>query len=496
MKFSTLAISSLTLLIGKTEARKKMNSSMIQRKLDTMDKHSFLKRVRKLQDENEEFVISANTNFKFNSCITIESDDDDQENNENDAEAGTQIQQYIIVDIVGSNGKASYEYAMDIGTFVSSTGSMIVNQVESYCEVCKEAAEYCTDEQSGYGWNQGSATYYDADEDKTVEFIDCNTCAVYNCYEENNNGRKLEEDVDMESIFDYLDQVGQCQEYSYTYSNQEYKNDYNPDDYQDDAVGTEALYIGYMCNEDGTGIELGFFYDEDCSIYTEGVSIEEQLGENSLAMQYLTASQSLVEGVFLNQHSCSNLEYANPFDDQDDEAQNGGSQWYQTAQSYSNQYQTPQANEACTEVFEGENSIALGLCDGDDATEICEALAEWEGSQSNFNYWGNENQGCSTTWLSSVFDCEENEENQNAGYDYRAWSDNNSPQNESKFVKIFGPVGGMLMAVAIGALLAVGLAGVVIQIWNRTVSEGKKEAVIKEEEYAAMDDKDAPVQIA
>jgi hypothetical protein len=490
MKFSPLVLSALTLLVGLTEASKKMNSSMIQSKLNTMDKRSLLKNARKLEENaDDEFVLSGNTNFRFSSCVSIEVEDEDEQQNDEDNENVQKIEQYIIVNMVGSDGKVASEYAIDIGTFLSSMGQMVVNQVESYCEVCTEAAEYCADDSGSWGQSSEPVTYYDSEEDKTVEFIDCNTCALYNCNGENdgeNDGERNlaeQEEADMESAFDYLDQVGQCQEFSYTYSNQEYKNDYNPDDYQDDAVetqGTEALYIGYICNEDGTGIDLGFFYDEDCSVYTDEIDVNEQIGENSLAMTYLMSSQALIEGVFSSQHSCSNLEFANPFENQDDEGQNGGYQWYQTAETYVNSYYVdpPQANEACTETFEGDTAIALGLCDGDDETGLCEAIADHEANTGN-GYW---NSDCSSN-LASVFDCEENQNT--GGYDYQAWTESRSPQESSAF---FSSVGGMIVAAVIAAVVAFALATVIIQRRNSSTSAEKKEALITEE-YLGIDDK-------
>jgi lysylphosphatidylglycerol synthetase-like protein (DUF2156 family) len=81
----------------------------------------------------------------------------------------------------------------------------------------------------------------------------------------------------------------------------------------------------------------------------------------------------------------------------------GGFQWYQTAQSYFNQYsenqagngdaelQYSQANDAYIEAFEIEESIALGLCNGDDeeTAELCEAFAERGSNEGYSNYWIN-----------------------------------------------------------------------------------------------------------
>jgi hypothetical protein len=174
-------------------------------------------------------------NFKFSSCIAIESGEDDGENNQNYSDGDAKkIEQYIV------------------GNFVGSVGKMVVEQVESYCEVCKEAGKLCED--SDFAQNLEPVTYYNSDEDKTVEFIDCNACALYNCDEEN-NGRLFQEDeeVDMESALEYLEEVSQCQQFQYSYENQEYRNNHNADDYEDDEIesqGSEALLakIPWQCS--------------------------------------------------------------------------------------------------------------------------------------------------------------------------------------------------------------------------------------------------------
>jgi len=435
MKFSPIALSSLSLVFGLTEAHQKMDASHL----------------RKLYgNAADDFVLSGNSNFKFNSCVAVESDED----GDGDYDDAKKIEQYIVVDMIGADGQASYEYAVNIGTFVSSMGNMVAEQVDSYCEVCNEAADYCQNSYSQQSNNQAS-TYYDANEGKTVELIDCNTCALYNCYGENSNERKLEDgEVDMESALEYVEQVGQCQKFHSSYSNNEYKNDYDEENQKNDAT-----YIGYVCTEDGTGVDLGFFYDGDCTVYIQEKSVDEMIAENSesLAMQYLSATKSLFEGVFAIQHSCSNLGFASPFDGQ---TQTGTS----SAQSYYNgEYQYPAANEACTQTFESEDSTALGLCDGydEDTAQLCEALAARAANQAYYQYG---NQDCSMAWLGGLF-CNQNDEqqeygdeNQNANvYDYSAWTDKHSP-SKSKGMDALSSTGGLTAMIVVASVAAVALS--------------------------------------
>jgi hypothetical protein len=262
------------------------------------------------------------------------------------------------------------EIAMDIGTFVSSIGTMVYEQVESYCTVCKEIAESCADGTSSSWLSQSSSSSAVTEEGTTIEFVDCDTCALYNCNEENGE-RKLnggEDEVDMESAFAYLTELSECQAFSFSYENAEYA-EYDEDgqdsqDQQEDGDGEQqgqGLYISYMCNEYGTGIDLGFFLDDECTMFTDEQLVTDSISENSEAGQYLMASKSLIEGIFLNSFSCNSVEFAAPYSE-NDENENSGYNFQYYGNNAEGGQDAPAANEYCQAILEGENTNVIGTC--------------------------------------------------------------------------------------------------------------------------------------
>lgn len=358
-----------------------MTSKMVENKLNnSANKRALLEKIRRLQDDEDadaEFTITGDYSIRFNSCVAMELETDDEDNNNNyykNYEGATAVKEVLVVDLVSSDGSVPVqEIAMDIGTFVTNIGTMVYEQVESYCTVCQEIAESCEDG-SGTSWLSSSSSSTVSEEGTTVEYVDCETCALYNCNGENDGGRKLNngaEEGDMESAFTYLTELAECQAFSFSYENSEYAEDNREyEEYQQQQEGQEdgenqvqgqGLYISYMCNEYGTGIDLGFFLDDECTVYTEEESVADYIPENSVAGQYLTMAKSLVEGIFLNSFSCNAIEFASPYAAEDQE---DGSSGY-NFQYYGNNAEGQdalQASEYCQAVLEGENTVVMGTC--------------------------------------------------------------------------------------------------------------------------------------
>jgi hypothetical protein len=374
MKFSTLALATVAVAVGVADAKRtRMSSEMIQTKLNrSANKRALVEKIRKLQNDGDddgdaEFEITGDYSIRFNSCISMEIETDDNNNQNNQYyEGSTAVQEVLVVDLVSSDSSMPVqEVAMDIGTFVSSIGAMVYEQVESYCTVCQDIAESCEDGTSSSWLSQsGSAV---SEEGTTIEFVDCDTCVLYNCYEENDDDGD-DDGVDMESAFAYLTELSECQAFSFSYENSEYAEAEDGDDSgdsqeQDDGQQQQGqgLYISYMCNEYGTGIDLGFFLDDECTMYTEEQLVADSISENSLAGQYLISAKSLIEGIFLNSFSCNSVEFAAPYS-ANDENDNSGYNFQYYGNNAEGEQDAPAANEYCQAVLEGENSVVIGTC--------------------------------------------------------------------------------------------------------------------------------------
>jgi len=532
MKFSALAIASISVLFSVAEGRRSLSAAAIERQLNSMDKSSFLKHARLLQNEEEQgeegsFDLTGQYSVRFNSCVSIELDEEQAKEQGGDKnneyyqnneyyENSVAVKEMLIVDLVSSNSSvATQEVAMDIGTFVNSVGRMVYEQVESYCTVCQEIEETCLSQGgSSTNWlSQRKSNYYDAEEGSTIEYVDCDTCALYNCIGNDEGNRKLkEDDEDMESAFEYLEELSQCQPFSVSYKNSEYSDqwednqEYNQDEDQDQY--SQSLYIGYMCSEYGAGIQLSFFLDENCMLATDEIDVAENIPENSMAGQYLEMSQNLINGIFENSFSCDNIQFTSPFENQEND--NNNSSWY-NFQYYGNNAEVdadeniPTANEYCQSLFEAENTVAIdcqGMMssvangnwmswswfNGDNAQnetvydeeeaqygedDICDAIRSTSKSAWIFRQNNNNNNFYNSN--NNNDDRNNNNDEQNSGYDYRSFGKYN---DDNRVAAESSSTGAILMYIGIAAAV---IAGAVYFTQKKKESnEAKKQSLILE----------------
>jgi hypothetical protein len=120
------------------------------------------------------------------------------------------------------------------------------------------------------------------------------------------------------------------------------------------------LYAGFMCNQDGSGVDIALFLDEDCSIYTSKASFKKVASEDDQLYMYEAAS--LVQYPFLNRVNCNGeIQYITP------------DQYEYQAQNYNyyanNNYQEAgQVSEFCQSLFEGGDAggaVSLRDCNAD-----------------------------------------------------------------------------------------------------------------------------------
>jgi len=518
MKFSALALATISVLSTFTEARRTLSASAIERQLNSVDKGAFLKHARSLQDEEESsFDVTGQYSVRFNSCVSIELDEEEanerggQNRNQNNEwyENAVAVKEMLIVDLVSSDSSIpNQEVAMDIGTFVNSVGRMVYEQVESYCTVCQEIEETCSSQQEGStSWlAQHTSKYYDAEQGSTIEYVDCDTCALYNCLGNDDENRKLNQndEYDMESAFDYLEELSECQAFSVNYQNSEYAED-SEGEYErneDQDQNSQSLYVGYMCSEYGAGIQLSFFLDEDCTLATDEIDVSEKIPENSMAGQYLQMSQNLVNGIFENSFSCDNIQFASPFDNQ---GNSNNSSWY-NFQYYGNNAEVdgeegvPTASEYCQSIFEDENTMAIecqgmtsqvangnwmSWMNGDgaqnetaydeeaaqyDEDDICAAIRSTSKSAWMFRQNNNNNNNIYNN------DRDDNNDNeQNTGYDYRSFGKYNE---QHRVADAKSSTGTILMYIGVAAAV---IAGAVYFTQKKKESnEAKKQSLILE----------------
>jgi hypothetical protein len=390
MKITALAILALT---GATEASN-MSGQEIQDRMNKMDKHSLLRKARVL--ENSGFQIDGSFNIKFDSCTSLSVlTDEVMESVGNGYGAFVASKDFVV--FTASNNYGSTKFAMDISTFATSMASTILTENENYCEVCADAQQSCsygassTTNYSGQQQNNGSNNGYQmsnggnrdlGDGTGDIEAIDCNTCNSV-CSEKTYQGYTYQSTYYTEQAAEWLQEVAACQlldsddgynlynlyndnassKYGSNSANSansanSSNNGYNGNQYE----YQQQLYAGMMCNAAGTGMEIGVFMDEECTVWNSEKSFSSTLTEGSGPYKYYSKTKNLIQYIFTQPVSCKATQYFSPYNTDDQQNYQNQNDDY----NY-NQYQVPEANEGCQSLFGGTQvSVSDSCYSGDD----------------------------------------------------------------------------------------------------------------------------------
>lgn len=180
--------------------------------------------------------------------------------------------------------------------------------------------------------------------------IDCETCGVFGCFREDTTeeGSDAEaegnedyqyNEVNTENIAAWVDAIGKCK-----------KTDALLDDLW-------PLYAGFMCNENGSGVDIALFLDEDCTVYTSRQSFKKVANANDQA--YMYEAEDMITYPFKNDISCqTEVEYLS-YHDYFDMQMN-----YNYQNNNNNNQNYGDANDFCQNMFEdGGEGKALSLRD-------------------------------------------------------------------------------------------------------------------------------------
>mmetsp|Transcript_1765 Transcript_1765/g.3789 ORF Transcript_1765/g.3789 Transcript_1765/m.3789 type:complete len:549 (+) Transcript_1765:55-1701(+) len=210
------------------------------------------------------------------------------------------------------------------------------------------------------------------------EYIDCDQCAAYECYadeedlddqaEQAENKNELDENVSA-----WIADLAECKESGVQWN------------------GID-LYIGAMCSPYGDGVELAVFVNEDCTMYTNQKSFSSvwnPYNDNENGSNYLMYAEEFIKNAFSEVTPCLQQEFADP-----DEEDNGDE----------DEEQEYEMNAYCQEVLEGDiadfnncavdednadednddtyNWYTYDLKEADDVNGVCEVLNQMAGEYS------------------------------------------------------------------------------------------------------------------
>jgi hypothetical protein len=170
-------------------------------------------------------------------------------------------------------------------------------------------------------------------------YTTCAQCETYKCFDDEKEQEQQGDDaanfvVTDDAVLEWAQGMAECSEIENGYWN-----------------GME-LYGGFMCNGDGSGVELAVFLDEDCTVYTTTQSYS-ALVAGTYAYQYMYAAADIVVYPFMNEIDCLYSEYASPGDAADGE---------EDAAAEGDDAEEPEAQEFCQQLV--ENAVDMATCGG------------------------------------------------------------------------------------------------------------------------------------
>eukprot|EP00531_Pseudo-nitzschia_arenysensis_P001306 CAMPEP_0116129060 /NCGR_PEP_ID=MMETSP0329-20121206/7729_1 /TAXON_ID=697910 /ORGANISM="Pseudo-nitzschia arenysensis, Strain B593" /LENGTH=553 /DNA_ID=CAMNT_0003623315 /DNA_START=53 /DNA_END=1714 /DNA_ORIENTATION=+ len=287
---------------------------------------------------DEEYYFTGDHSIQFKSCFSLTTSYADMF--EGDDEGSTimtlfsqgqlmAIESYAIFTLYYSTAGTAEEYVVSLDTYLESLVNYLPNQVEEYCEACKENYDTCYNQMYGqYGNNANNNVNYNAYDNnyngnnvnnvnynyggrkllevervlnngaQVVRQLDCGLCQEYGCVDFSSDDEKEGEDQNgFETASEWLEEISQCKETGVSYQGG-YQNGggyyYNQQN-GDEAEG-EGLFAGMICNGDGTGVEIGLFYDDECKLYLPNESFQNYMSYYDKT--YLEMTKEVIEFTF------------------------------------------------------------------------------------------------------------------------------------------------------------------------------------------------------
>lgn len=379
-----LALAALALLVA----------SATGRSLSRVEQMKFINRVLQNVDEADEITISSNHSLQFHTCISMTTE---LSNNMKKALSNDEVikeyydngqivplRSYVLFNVCVTD-KCAFDdesnlFVTDLQDYMGLMAYK-ADQSISYCGTCVDAMEWCMyvfstwfivlgpspvytdshfmfsnsiDPRNGEG--NSTAEESDVEEDAAgrerrldmVDYVDCDTCAQLNCFDAaaDNRGDQIDDGdessqrLSVDDLFEWADDWTKCQRTGVEWN------------------GIE-LYGTFLCNADGSGVELGVFLDKDCTTYSKVQSFSELFPDDA----YYTSSGSVVTYPFTHTINCAEeVQWASPEDrDVNEENAQDGEVEQQNAQEQANQY--------CQAVIQSNFAYRLSDCDQSEVQE-------------------------------------------------------------------------------------------------------------------------------
>ncbi len=242
------------------------------------------------EDAYQRVEVTSNFKVQFNSCLTLETENYNilLDNLVNYAKDGTlvSVRNYVLFDVCDGDDCEAQTYIVDLATFIEavmdygpSRQAVICSACQTYGEaVCGKTYYFngATNNQNSNGGRKLNMEYEVFDENT------CSLCESYDCsYDSDGDQQK-----NYANIEGWIAQIAECKQNSVQWK----------------GLNT---YSGWMCNADGSGIEIGVFIDQYCRMYNRELNYASIMADEDY--QYFFQSQDIIPTMFTDIIECRDL---------------------------------------------------------------------------------------------------------------------------------------------------------------------------------------------
>jgi hypothetical protein len=289
---------------------------------------------------NDQISVTIYDSIAFHSCLTLTTSLDNKVMETLQADSTlynywkqgqiATTQSYVLFSICKTGNCTSVSDSsllmVDLESYMGLTQYRPAKTID-YCNACENAKDWCL-----YGQYQNSSSANggrDLAGQVTEQPVSCTTCSTMGCFDASNNN-KVDDGghVNIENVVAWVEALTACEATGSQW--------YNMD-----------VYAQFMCNSQGTGVEIGIFLDNECTVYT---ALESYAGlfPNS---PYLTYSTSIVTYPFINDVNCAaDIEWVSP------------ENWDSSMATAIDDQYAAEANQYCQQLLQSKMLLPLDNC--------------------------------------------------------------------------------------------------------------------------------------
>lgn len=223
--------------------------------------------------------------------------------------------------------------------------------------------------------NEAEEGEEDNNEDRALRklawnYVDCDTCQEKGCFQEEEEGENQEDQEEEQDVIEYIEQFLEC-------SNVEFGDE------EGRRLEEMQLFATWCCDEDGDGVRLCLYVDENCEVQYTGDSYNDMAANYNEANTYSNSKTELDYTLKYPVTCMGEIEYqALEDNDGDGEAdENVDEEEQEAAEFCQNLVSNEQNNE------EGAEVIALSTCDYGDEEEEQQDAEEEGDNWGDYDYW-------------------------------------------------------------------------------------------------------------